>query len=278
VLTATLLALGAAGLHAAWNLIVKLSDDRWIALWAMSLVAGALTGTALVVAVAVGAGPPGRPLVWAGVSGVVQLGYLVVLARAYDRGDFSVSYPVARGGGAVLAAIGGVVLLGDELSALSVTGIGVAAIGLGILVIGQRRVDLAPALVVAALIATYTLVDAHGSRESGSAAYPLVVFVAIAVTTSVWGLARGQAGDVVVAIRHRPSTYLVAGAASALAYVMVVVAVRSAPVGHVTALRESSVVIAAVIGWRYLGEGDGRRRLASAAVVLVGLVLLVAGR
>ena len=233
---------------------------------------------AVVVAIAVGAGPPIPPLVWAGISGVVQLGYLLVLARAYDRGDFSVSYPVARGGGAVVAAIGGVVVLGDDLSILAASGIGLAAVGLGVLVAGQRRVDLTPALVVAGLIGTYTLVDAHGSRESGSAAYPLVVFVAIAVTTSLWGAAHGQMSTVVGAIRLRPATYLYAGTASALAYGMVVVAVRYAPVGHVTALRESSVVIAAIIGWRYLGEGDGRRRLLAAVVVLAGLVLLVAGR
>lgn len=278
MLTATLLALGAAGLHASWNLLVKQSDDRWIALWAMSLVAGGLAAAALVVVTLLGAAPPASALPWAATSGVVQLLYLVFLGRAYDRGDFSVSYPVARGGGALLAAIGGVLILGDHLSVLAGAGILIAAGGLALLAIGQRGVDLAPALVVAAMIGTYTLVDAHGSRESESSAYALLVFIAIAITTSMRGIARGDGPRVLAALRRDPRTYAITGTASALAYGMVLIAVRHAPVGYVTALRESSVVLAAIIGWRYLGEGDGRRRVLAAAVVLSGLVLLVAGR
>ena len=278
MLTATLLALGAALLHASWNLLVKLSDDRWIALWAMSIVAGAIALVALAVVAVVGDAPPASALPWAAASGGVQLVYLVFLGRAYDRGDFSVSYPVARGGGALLAATGGVLLLGDHLSALSGAGVLVAAAGLSLLVVGQRGVDLAPALVVAAMIGTYTVIDAHGSRESESSAYALLVFIAIAITTSLRGAARGDAPRVLAALRRDPRTYVVAGIASGLAYGMVLVAVRYAPVGYVTALRESSVVIAALVGWRYLGEGDGRRRMLAAVAVLIGLVLLVAGR
>lgn len=276
MLTATLLALGAAALHASWNLVVKQSTDRWTALWAQQLVAGAIAAVVLVVLALAGNAPPAVAWPWALLSGgCIHLVYLVFLGRAYDHGDFSVSYPIARGGGALLAAIGGILLLDDDLSALAVVGITLTALGLGILVIGQSRVQVSPALVVAGLIAAYTLVDAHGSRESQSASYVLVLFLATGVTTTVWGVWHRTTPRLVAALRASPWTYVYTGIASALAYGMVLVAVRYAPVGYVTALRESSVVIAAVIGWRYLGEADGRRRLLSAIVVLTGLVLLI---
>ncbi len=275
MLTATLLALGAAVLHAGWNLAAKQSGDRFLALWGQFVVAGVIGAAGLVVWYSVG--DPSIAWEWAALSGLIHLPYLVLLAHAYDSGDFSLAYPVARGGGAVLAAIGGVVLLGDDLGALTALGIAIAAGGLVILATGHGRPQLSPAVLVACTIGAYTVADSKGSRDSGSAAYALAVFVCIAVVVSIWGVARHRARDLSRAMVAAPLRFLATGAAAALTYGMVLVAVRSAPVGYVTALRESSVVIAAFAGWRYLGEGDHRRRIASAVVVLVGLVLLVAG-
>lgn len=275
MLLATALSLAAAVLHAGWNLAAKQSGDRFIALWGQFLVSGAIGAVVLVVWAVVD--DPSIAWPWAVISGLVHVPYIVLLAHAYDQGDFSLAYPVARGGGALIAAVGGVVLLGDDLSLLTALGIGVAAGGLMILATGHGRPALTPALLVAATIGAYTLADSRGARESGSAAYALAGFVCMAVFVTVYGAWRGRLGDLRVALAARPGRFAATGSASALTYSMVLVAVQHAPVGYVTALRESSVVIAAFAGWRYLGEGDHRRRIASAAVVLVGLVLLVAG-
>ena len=278
MLFATLLALAAAVFHATWNLLVKQSGDRWIALWAMTLVAGGLSLVSLVVLAASGHEVAGLAWGWAAASAGAQIGYLVMLARAYGHGDFSVSYPVARGGGALLAAIGGVALLDDHLSPASAAGIGIALGGLLLLAVGQSRLHLAPALAVAVYIAAYTLIDTHGSRVSNTPTYALAVFVCTAVSVSAWGLARGDGAAVAHALRSHPRDYLTTGVASSLAYGMVLAAVRYAPVGYVTALRESSVVLAALAGWRVLGEGNHRRRLTAAAVMTAGLTVMVAGR
>lgn len=273
MLAATLLAAGAAVLHAGWNLLVKQSGDRWIALWGQFAVAGVLS---LVALVAVG-GLPAEGWLWATATGIVHIVYVLGLARAYDHGDFSVSYPVARGGGALLAAAGGVLFLGDHLSRLTATGIVIVVGGLVLLAAGQGRVQVAPALGVAVTIGTYTLIDSEGARRTDTNAYALAVFISIALAVTATGVALGRRRQMVRSLRTSWRQFLLGGTAAALAYGMVLAAVRRAPVGYVTALRESSVVLAALAGWRLLGEGNPRRRILAATVVLAGLVVLVAG-
>ena len=119
MLTATVLALVAAVLHAAWNLSVKQSvGDRFIALWGQFFVAGVLGSIALVA----GGGIPARGFVWAALSGLAHLPYCLLLAKAYGVGDFSLAYPIARGGGALVAGLGGILLLGDTFSPIGVVG------------------------------------------------------------------------------------------------------------------------------------------------------------
>jgi uncharacterized membrane protein len=88
----------------------------------------------------------------------------------------------------------------------------------------------------------------------------------------------GRTRDMVSAMRSRSHLFVLAGSASALTYWMVLIAMQQAPVGYVTALRESSVVIVALVGTRYLGESDMRRRVVAALVVVAGLAVLIAGR
>ena len=127
MLTATILALVAAVLHAAWNLSVKQSvSDRFIALWGQFSFAGVLALFVLIV----GGGIPARGFVWAAVSGLVHVPYSVLLAKAYNVGDFSRAYPIAHGGGALLAGLGGIALLGDSFTPIGVIGMAVVALGL----------------------------------------------------------------------------------------------------------------------------------------------------
>ncbi len=199
MLTATLLALGAAVLHAGWNLTVKQSGDRFIALWAQFFVAGAVC---LVVLIAVG-GLPAHGWIWAAISGAIHLPYCWFLARAYDHGDFSLVYPVARGGGALLAAIGGIVLLGDHLSPLAVMAILLIATGLIALAGRAMGTGLSAALVVAATIGVYSVSDAQGIRSTGTPVYVLASFVGTMASTTIFGLMSGRRPAMVAAIAIR---------------------------------------------------------------------------
>ncbi len=276
VILAASLALLAAFLHATWNIVVKQTGDRFLALWAQFVFAGSLALIAL-------AGwtlfftPPNIAWWWSIFSGCGHLPYVMLLAKAYDKNDFSLTYPIARGAGALSAAILGLIFLGDNLSALSMAGIAVVIFGLWVLVSGQPINNIFPALGVAATIGIYSVVDAYGARNSDAVAFALSVFVSGATTITLWALVtRAKELKTFLAAEWKPALF--GGIMSITGYSMVVYAFSLAPVGYVATMRESSVVIAALAGWKYLKEDDHKRRLTSAMIVVVGLVVLVVGR
>lgn len=277
MLAATLLSLGAAILHAGWNLVVKQSGDRWLSLWGL-FAAGGLIGLPYSIVATVTGDLDLAAWSWAVASGIVHAFYIGRLARTYEITDFSVTYPIARGGGALVAAIGGVVFLGDTLSPAAVAGIVVVVAGL-VLVSGQVSwAHIWPALIVAALIGTYTVIDSQGSRTTTGSAYAMSIFVTGGVCTSIHGLWRRRGRAMLASVPSYWRQYALTGAASLITYWMVLLAVRRAPVGYVTALRESSVVFATFFGWRLLHERSGVRRSLASLVIVAGLITLVVAR
>jgi len=303
VLAATLLALGSAVVHASWNLLITTSEDRAIAAWGQFTAAAAVA----LVGLAVVGGPGWQAVPYLVATAGVHLVYIEGLVAAYTHGDFSLSYPLARGGGAVLAALGSALLLDDDLTVVGWIAVAVAGAGLvGLrgravpaaddVVLGSAgdiaargpdgsdppplradRSALAFALVTATCIATYTIIDSAGSRAGDSGvAYALASVVAsgtaVCAANALRPSRRARAG----VLRSEWWRHLAGGVGTLAAYTMVLVAVRRAPVGYVTMLRESSVVLGALFGWLVLREGLGGRRLVASLVILAGLVLLVA--
>jgi len=275
VLLATVLALLAAVLHASWNLIVKQSTDRRLALWGQFTIGGALSAVALLVWT-LSTSMPDIAWKWALISGATHVPYLMLLSRAYDRGDFSMSYPIVRGAGALAAAAGGVLFLNDTLSIASTIGILIAVLGLFVLAKSGSWHVVGAAIAVASTIAIYSVVDGHGTRQSQPFAYALALNIAAAVFVSLF-TAINSRKMMIPTLRQHWKTMGAAGVFSTVAYTLVMIAYRHAPVGYVASLRESSVVIAAFAGWKMLDEGDHKKRIASAAIVLLGLVVLVVG-
>jgi drug/metabolite transporter (DMT)-like permease len=276
VLLATVLALSSAVLHAAWNLVIKRSDDRELAAWGQFL-AGAL----LFLPVLLVAGLPDRrawPFLAA--SACVHAVYVYALTSAYHHGDFSLAYPLARGSGALVAAVVGAAVLDDALPAAAWISLCVVAAGLGSLIRpGVTRAELGYALLTGAVIGTYTVIDTAGTRRTENGfVYTCALMVAAATTISCVALARGRGPDLVRSIPTRWKQYVISGAFVTVAYGLVLIAVRYAPVGYVATLRESSVVLGAVFGWLLLGEKFGRARAISSLVVTAGLIGMIAFR
>ncbi|MFM7257919.1 MAG: SMR family transporter, partial [Acidimicrobiaceae bacterium] len=164
MILAAALALLAAFLHATWNIVVKQTSDRFLALWGQFTFAGSFALIALVGWTLVD-GQPNISWWWSIISGCGHLPYVMLLAKAYDKNDFSLTYPIARGAGALSAAILGLIFLGDDLSALSMAGIAIVIFGLWVLVSGQPINNIFPALGVASTIGVYSVVDAYGARN-----------------------------------------------------------------------------------------------------------------
>ena len=268
--TAFALALGAAFLHAFWNLLIARARDT-----------EAVTAVALLASVVIFA--PVAVLVWdvdrrvwpfIAVTSVLQLVYFVLLAAAYRRAELSFVYPVARGVAPVLVLVVGVVALGAGASAGQAAG--VLLVGLGVLLVRGLRSPpdrwAAPlGLAVAAVIAAYTLVDNSGIEYANPIVYLELSMVPAAVAFAVVAVRRRRSERLRAALG--PAS-LAAGVASFAAYALVLAALERASAASVAAVRETSVVIAAALAAPILGERVGPARLGGAALVVAGIALI----
>ena len=279
------LVLTSAFLHAIWNAIVKAGDDRLVAAWATTA-AGAILGLGLLGI----AGLPSRyALAFALPSGVLHAAYVVALARAYDAGDLSLVYPIARGVAPVLATAGAVVAFHETLPWAAYGGIGLVTVGVLLLsALGHRadasvarepvRQAIAWSLLTSACIAGYTLIDRQGVRQTSALSYVAVLFLIHSSLLALYVRAERRTFPWRLLVPAQMWTFGLSGALALGAYLLVLVALSISQVGYIAALRETSVLVAAWIGWRHLGDLQGLPRLVSSGVVALGLAILVASR
>jgi len=270
-LPVTLAVLGAAALHAAWNALLKSSQDKQLDTVAIS-VGAALVGLAIVPWLAQPA-PASWP--WLAGSAAVHILYFLFLAGAYHWGELSYTYPIMRGGGPVIVALAGTAAFGEVLGPLQTLGVALVCAGIVAFASGKAhpRATLF-ALANATVIAAYTVIDAKGVRVSGSpVAYTLWFFIANGVTIYAWHGARRGAAVPRYLARNWPR--ILAGALFTTgAYGVALWAMTQAPVALVAVLRETSVLFGALFAALFLGEGFTRRRLAATGAVLAGLITL----
>jgi drug/metabolite transporter (DMT)-like permease len=270
-LPVTLAVLGAALLHASWNVLVKSGADKELETVNIAI------GSGLVALLAAFFLPPPARASWPWVAGsaVVHILYFVFLAGAYRWGELSYTYPVMRGGGPMIVAVVGALALGEVLPPGAT--VGIVLICAGILAFASGKHDrraTAFALANAVVIATYTLVDGQGARLSGApVSYTLWFFVANGVVIAIYGwLRRGSA--VGTYFRATWKRAVLGGSCAVAAYGIALWAMTRAPIAVVAVLRETSVIFAAVIAAFVLHEKFTRRRLAATGAVMLGLIAL----
>jgi drug/metabolite transporter (DMT)-like permease len=270
------LVLLSAGLHAGWNLIVKSEDDKLFSGWLT-----VLTPCLILSPVLCFTGLPSRevwPILTA--SAVIHTVYMLALTQAYNYGDLSVVYPVARGLAPLLVAVGAPLLLGERLSPLGILGIALVGGGIAWLGLSARRpATNLPALLwavtTAAAIASYSMVDKVGVSRTNPAAYIIVLMGLNGTFMAPFVFWHRDARRLRDIWRRRWRTSVAAGLLSLTAYLLVLMAMRLTQVSYIAALRESSVIIAAAMGSRVLREPYGGRRILASVVVTLGLILLV---
>jgi len=267
--TAFALAISSAFVHALWNLLLARARDSEAAT-AVALIVGTLV-FAPVAAITWSIESAALPYLAA--SAALEVLYFALLAAAYNMGELSLIYPVARGSAPLLVALFSVVFLGVALHALTVLGVVLVAIGI-LLVRGFSGGDprhLAFALAIGTTIASYTLFDKAGLRHAQPFTYLELVVLPSAVIYPLW-IARRKP--------LRPAlggATIVAGIAMFGAFGLALAAIRLAPqafVPGVQALRETSVVIAVAAGALFLGERVSRARVIGSVVVVAGVIAL----
>jgi drug/metabolite transporter (DMT)-like permease len=267
------LVLASAALHALWNWLVADAEDTH-ATAAVALLAGAAL-FAPVAALTWDVDGDAVPFLLG--SAALELVYFALLATAYSRADLTFVYPVARGSAPVLVLLVSVAFLGVSLGAWPVGGV-LAVAGGVLLVRDLRRTGDARALVLAlgvgACIAGYTLVDDHGLEHAAAIPYFVVVVGLVAVPYAAAVAARGGRGALRRAATGRA---LLAGAGMFGAYALTLAALERAEAAPVAALRETSVVMAALAAAALGRERAPARRLAGAAAVVAGAAAIALG-
>lgn len=266
--------LAAAAMHAVWNALVKHGGDP-----TLRLAIVALTGTVLALPALPFVAPPmAAAWPWLVASVALHFGYYIALALSYRLADLSFAYTLARGAAPPLVALGGA-LAGDHLTPAELLALALICAGILALVLvgrsaGDNRRGIGAALLCGALIAAYTLCDGLGVRASRSPlGYILWLFVldGLAFGSAVLWQRRTRLGQELPTVVAPAAA---GGALSITAYGIVVWAMSVAPMALVSGVRETSVVLAALIGTGLLGEARAAPRIAAATLVGLGLVAL----
>jgi drug/metabolite transporter (DMT)-like permease len=282
-----LLVLSAAFMHESWNAFLRGGADRAQSMLIMNVTVGVI-GLAMMAFAGL---PSPAWAVYVVASGLIHLVYNALLVLMYRSGDLGETYPVARGSSPALVALGGSLFAGEWMNLIGAAGIGLVCTGIFMLAaararstklqsgsasdralqkaVGLHAMNLPAALATGASIAAYTVVDGIGVRASGNwVAYTGGVF-AFFLAMPLWDLARGRRAMFAVPIAEAGKAAS-GGAISLLAYGAIIWAMQTSPMGAVSALRETSVVFAALLGAAFLGERLTGLRIAACCIIAAG--------
>lgn len=271
-----LIVLVAAALNATWNALIKVSGDRIAAMVTVTFFGALISFTALPLVEL--PDPASWPLLALAI--LLHTGYHFALPAAYNHGDLGQVYPLARGAAPLLVTLGAVFLAGEYLDIASLFGVIFLSAGVMALTFDRqsgfnrnpRAVLLA--LLTGACIAAYTLVDGLGARQAGSViGFAVCLTIGDGLLTFLIALTV-KAREIRQAVRTRPGWLALGGAMQVGSYWMIIWALALAPLGTVSALRETSVLFAALISTFILKEGFGVWRFVSAGLIASGIGLM----
>ena len=266
--------LGAAFLHALWNALIKFGTSKVGGMVILSIVEVPIGLAVIALSPAINR----AAIPWILAAGCTHFAYKFFLTYAYDRGDLSRVYPIARGTAPLVVARVGAAFLADAVSGIEYVGIAVLGSGIllmarGVFSTGEDRAMLPFALGSACATATYTMIDGLGARVSGvPAAYVAWVFVADGVFFTL-GMLALRGWDVIPRDGRAWRLGALASTASYGAYAVSIWAMTFAPIAVVAALRETSILFAVLIGWLVFGEKLTAEKALAAAVIVTGVML-----
>jgi drug/metabolite transporter (DMT)-like permease len=284
-LDALVLVLVAAVAHALWNLLAKGGRGGPGFVWLAAAISTVLYVPALAIALAVDPGRLGLvTLGFMALSGLLHAVYFTSLQRGYATGDLGLVYPLARGTGPLIATVLALVIFAERPSAVTLLG-GAIILGAVLSLVGsprrwaggEHRAAIGFALLTGLTIASYTLWDKQAVDGEGLS--PVVYYwgTSLANVAVLTAVVAGRRADARLAWTTSRARALGVGILSPLAYVLVLFALARAPVASVAPARETSILIATILGATVLGEGEVGRRLVAGAGIVLGIAALAVG-
>ena len=282
-LTALGLVLAAAMMHTTWNLLVKRAKEKQVFIWC-SLIAGVIIFSPLLLT-----SPLMLVSIWPFLisSALVEAIYYIILIRAYENGDFSLVYPMARGAAPAFLLIWATFFLGERLRLFGL--IGIALLVFGLIIVGGKtwwtlrkttgfsKSALALALGVAFCISVYTAIDGAAVHHVSPLPYTvLVIALSVLFITPAVVMRYGNSA-IVNEWRANWIQITLVGLFTLLAYILALKAYTIARVSYAGSVREISVVFAAFVGWRWLGESFGAIRLVGTMFIFAGILVIAFG-
>ncbi|MEQ8733958.1 MAG: DMT family transporter [Rhodospirillaceae bacterium] len=276
---ATILILTSAVFHAVSNALVKAGGDK-LAIRAISMAMFAIVALPVVFFVPLPTAPVWGLLM---ASVTVNMIYHVCVVNAYRYGDLSLVYPVMRGIAPVLTGLGAYLVLAEDLSLFQFAGLVVLSLGIfafalerrsAVTLLSSKGPALAFAMVSGICIALYTLIDATGVRTVDVALTYIAWIFLLDGTLFPIGAALWRRRTLVAVIQENTRAGFYSGGLGVISYTLALYALRLGQTAEVAALRETSVVFAAMLGAMFMGEAFGKRRIAAAAVIAIGAIAL----
>jgi drug/metabolite transporter (DMT)-like permease len=280
-ISALILLFLSASMHAAWNFLLKSSEEKYVAMGWQVILSGVF---ALLFILFAGL-PPRSMWFFAVLSMILEAIYFILLCIAYSDHDFSLVYPIARGAAPVLLVLWSAIFLREQLTAGGY--IGLALITGGMMVIGGTTLlqnhgekphlrGILTALCVAMIISIYTFVDGMAVKQGpgGALQYGLSMFVMVPFVTTPY-IANRYGWSSFGRVWNKNRGYLLVGGALGLvAYMLALFAYTFAPLSYSGAIREVSAVIGAFLGWRFLKEEMGGVRMVGSVIVFIGVMVI----
>lgn len=277
--SAILLLLISASLHALWNFLLKRSQEKYIAMGWQVILSGVF---AFILLLFIGL-PPRSMWVFAIISMALEAIYFILLSNAYTDNDFSLIYPIARGTAPAFLMLWSILFLHEDLTTGGMTGIGLIVCGM--VVIGAtsllkargNRIQLKgilTALSVALIISLYTLVDGTAVKNGPPLSYGLSMFMFVPTLTTIYNVRRYGWKQFAAAWNGPRLPLIFAAVLGVVAYLLALFAYTIAPVSYSGAIREMSVVIGAFLGWQFLGERMGGIRVTGALIIFAGILVI----
>jgi len=279
-LTALGLLLAAAMMHTTWNLLVKRAKEKQVFIWC-SLISGIIIFSPLLLI-----SPLSLISIWPFIisSAIVEAIYYITLIRAYENGDFSLVYPMARGAAPAFLLVWATFFLGERPRLFGIVGILLLVFGLIIVggktwwtlrkASGLSKSALTLALGVACCISIYTAIDGAAVHHVSPLPYTVLVIALATVFITPVVMKRYGNDAILEEWRHNWIRIVLVGLFTLLAYILALKAYTITRVSYAGSVREISVVFAAFVGWRWLGENFGVIRLVGSIFIFVGILVI----